>query len=67
MEQEQKELKASIIAAADEHLKAAAALNRAVRDARRAGLSWSDVGGLLGTTRQAAQQRFGATTGRGEQ
>jgi uncharacterized NAD(P)/FAD-binding protein YdhS len=67
MEQEQKDLRASIITAADEQLKAAAALNRAVREARRAGLSWADVGDLLGTTRQAAQQRFGATTGRSGQ
>jgi hypothetical protein len=63
MEQEQEDLRAAIIAAADAQLKAAAALNRAVRDGRRAGLSWADVGALLGTTRQAAQQRFGATVG----
>jgi len=30
-----------------------------VTDARRAGASWQAVGDLLGTTRQAAQQRFG--------
>lgn len=50
-----------ITAAADKHLAAAAALNRSVREARRAGLSWTQIGAALGTTKQAAQQRFGAT------
>jgi len=50
-----------IIAAADKQLAAAAALNRTVRDARRSGLSWTQIGAALGTTKQAAQQRFGAT------
>jgi hypothetical protein len=31
----------------------------AVRHARRAGWTWSDVGECLGFTKQAAQQRFG--------
>lgn len=54
-----------ITAAADRQLAASAALNRTVRDARRAGLSWSQIGAALGTTKQAAQQRFAATTGDG--
>lgn len=33
---------------------------RAVREAREAGASWSDVGAVLGTSKQAAQQRYGA-------
>jgi hypothetical protein len=53
----------AITAAADKQLAAAAALNRTVREARRAGLSWTQIGAALGTTKQAAQQRFGATTG----
>lgn len=53
----------AITSAADKQLAAAAALNRSVRDARRAGLSWTQIGAALGTTKQAAQQRFGATAG----
>lgn len=30
-----------------------------VRDARRAGATWAEVGDALGVTRQAAQHRFG--------
>src|SRR5262245_25255484 len=29
-----------------------------VQEARNAGASWTDIGGALGVTRQAAQQRF---------
>jgi hypothetical protein len=36
------------------------ALRRAVEDARRVGHPWSSLGTLLGTTRQAVQQRFSA-------
>ena len=36
-----------------------AALAAAVDDARDAGHSWAEVGGVLGTSRQAAFQRFG--------
>ena len=32
---------------------------QAVIDARAAGMSWTEVGEVLGVTRQAAQQRFG--------
>lgn len=41
-------------------------LNEAVIGARRAGLSWESIGGALGVTRQAAQQRFGASAPAGE-
>lgn len=34
-------------------------LRDAVRDAREAGDSWTVIGAVLDTTRQAAQQRFG--------
>jgi len=34
------------------------ALRHAVSSARRAGQPWSAIGAVLGTTRQAAQQRF---------
>lgn len=37
----------------------AAATRKAVAKARRAGASWTEVGYCLGTTRQAAQQRYG--------
>lgn len=33
-------------------------LDQFVDDARAQGLSWTDIGGALGTTKQAAQQRF---------
>ena len=32
-----------------------------VAEARAAGLSWTEIGQLFGTSRQAAQQRYGAT------
>ena len=32
---------------------------RAVQAARDAGLSWDDIGGALGMSRQAAHKRFG--------
>lgn len=38
---------------------AATGLRRWVDAARRAGLSWSEVGDTLGISKQAAQQRFG--------
>lgn len=36
-----------------------AALRRRVQEARLTGATWQDVGDVLSTTRQAAQQRFG--------
>jgi hypothetical protein len=39
---------------------AEAELQRAVNEARRQGWTWATVGDTLGTTRQAAQQRFGS-------
>jgi hypothetical protein len=36
------------------------ALVQAVAAAKAQGYSWTDIGNTLGTTRQAAQQRFGA-------
>lgn len=44
---------------ADAELAARALLRDAVTSARAAGASWADVGGSLGMSRQAAQQRFG--------
>ena len=37
---------------------AAAALDEAASDARRAGASWAQIGDAAGLTRQAAQQRW---------
>ncbi len=39
-------------------------LDQFVDDARAQGLSWTDIGGALGTTKQAAQQRFAALADR---
>ncbi len=53
----------------EEHLLERAALHRALSErqvveavgkARTAGLTWSKIGSVLGTTAQAAQQRYGA-------
>ncbi|HEY1920082.1 MAG TPA: DUF3887 domain-containing protein [Streptosporangiaceae bacterium] len=50
----------AVVAAAQELSAAAeAALQEAVDRARTAGQSWREVGDVLGTTRQAAFQRFG--------
>jgi hypothetical protein len=37
------------------------ALQRWVEASRRAGLSWAEIGALIGISKQAAQQRFGAS------
>jgi len=37
-----------------------ALIERFVADARQAGLSWTEIGELFGTSKQAAQKRFGA-------
>lgn len=42
-------------------------LREAVGSARGAGHSWADIGGALGMSRQAAQQRFGTSSGASEQ
>ncbi|HUZ30232.1 MAG TPA: hypothetical protein VMU90_13365 [Solirubrobacteraceae bacterium] len=47
-----------VIAARDACRQAELALRCAVSSARRAGHAWSALGAVLGTTRQAAQQRF---------
>ena len=39
-----------------------ALIGRFVADARAAGLSWTDIGRLFGTSKQAVQQRYGPTT-----
>jgi hypothetical protein len=36
-----------------------AVVERFVSDARREGMAWAEIGELFGTSRQAAQQRFG--------
>src|SRR4051794_18749113 len=38
-----------------------ALVERFVVDARAAGLSWTEIGEAFGTSKQAAQQRYGAT------
>src|SRR5215210_66350 len=40
-----------------------ALIGRFVAEARTAGLSWTEIGHLFGTSKQAVQQRYGATTG----
>ena len=50
-----------IIAARQQIAEAENELRAAVRAAREAGDSWTVIGAALGTTRQAAYQRFGRT------
>ena len=52
-----------IAAASDACQQAEAGLRQAVAAARHAGHPWSSIAALLGGTRQAAQQRFGAAAG----
>jgi Protein of unknown function (DUF3887) len=49
----------AVVAARDLSAAAEAALQAAVDRARIAGQSWREIGDMLGTTRQAAFQRFG--------
>ncbi|GAA0726500.1 hypothetical protein [Sphingomonas japonica] len=44
------------------HDEARIALQRWIDAARRAGMSWAEIGGLIGISKQAAQQRFGGKT-----
>jgi hypothetical protein len=39
-----------------------ALIGRFVAEARAAGLSWTEIGRMFGTSKQAVQQRYGATT-----
>jgi hypothetical protein len=50
---------AAVVAARDQARAAEDALRAAVRTARAAGHTWQEIGAALGTTRQAAFQRFG--------
>lgn len=50
-----------IITARERLEQANAELRRVVAEARAVGESWTVIGMALGTTRQAAQQRFGTT------
>ena len=49
-----------VLAAHVAHEESRIALQRWIEASRRAGLSWSDIGALIGTSKQAAQQRFGS-------
>jgi hypothetical protein len=53
---------AAVVAAREQTRAAADALHAAVRAARAAGHTWLEIGAALGTTRQAAFQRFGQPT-----
>lgn len=44
----------AVVAAAEQHL------IETVQHQRRMGATWAELGEILGTSRQAAQQRFGA-------
>lgn len=41
---------------------AQASLLTAVSHARKAGASWAEIGAIIGTSKQAAQQRYGKLT-----
>jgi hypothetical protein len=49
----------AVAATADEMQRAIARLRCEVDDARRAGASWESIGSMIGTTGEAARQRFG--------
>lgn len=51
-----------IVELVDEREKIDGALVDAVRTARSSGCTWGEIGLALGVTKQAAQQRYGATT-----
>ncbi len=56
-------LLARVAAAASAFEAARAALHQAVHAALEHGASWSEIGGVLGVSRQAAFQRFGPKQG----
>ena len=51
-----------LIAAARNRAKAEARMSAAVATARREGTSWSKIGKVLGTSGEAARQRYGAAS-----
>jgi len=51
-----------LLAAASNRVKSEATLAEAVAEARTAGYSWALIGSTIGTTGQAAQQRYGRLT-----
>lgn len=51
-----------VMIAAEAHAESGKILSSAVTSARAAGWSWDAIGKALGTSRQAAQQRFGLKT-----
>jgi hypothetical protein len=53
-----------LVAAATELGRAEGRVEWAVRAARAAGASWAEVGDAVGTSRQAAQQRFATEGGK---
>lgn len=53
----------ALVRARQAFTEAECSLRRAVSSARRSGHPWSSLGAVLGTTRQAAQQRFAGATG----
>jgi hypothetical protein len=55
-----KEVLLDLITEADrQHRNAELDLRQLVADARKTGVWWEEIGGALGVTKQAAQQRFG--------
>lgn len=53
-----------LLGAAAERAKAESEIAEAVAAARQAGYSWAAIGGAVGTTGQAAQQRYGDVVAR---
>lgn len=53
------ERRQKILNAADRARRAQRYVQNTVDNARDAGMTWAEVGEILGCTRQAAQQRFG--------
>jgi len=49
---------ANVLAALDARETAASDLQAAVTEARAAGATWAQIGAVMGTTKQAAAQRF---------